>query len=41
MEVIMTGIREYSEKNLSDIHGARHHYPTGSSGITSGFDWEK
>jgi hypothetical protein len=41
MEVIMTGKREYSEKILSDIHGARHNYPTGSSGITSSFDWEK
>ena len=35
--MIMTGKREYSEKNLSDIHGARHNYPSGSSGITSSY----
>jgi hypothetical protein len=37
----MAGEQEYSEDNLSVIHGARRNYPTGSSGITSSFDWEK
>ena len=41
MEVIMTGTREYLEKNLSVIHGARRNYPTGSSGVTNSFDWER
>ena len=41
MEVIMTGKREYSEKTLFEIHGARHNYQSGSSGITGSFDWEK